>query len=273
MRLTLLCDNFTYIDRYYLGEPAFSCLIEDGARTILFDAGYSDVFMENARRMDIDLSRVTDVALSHGHNDHTGGLPAFFAAFSQPVRLYAHPHAFLPKRDGGLSVGSPLRIDALPPQVEKHIGKAPQWISEHVCFLGEIPRRYEFESQRSVGETRSGGVWTPDALADDTALALTVEDGTFLVAGCAHSGVCNIAAYTKALLGAPLSGYLGGMHLFEADDAFLAVMDELQRLGLAALYPCHCTSLAVKAALCARFKVREVGVSLQLTLQARTPQG
>ena len=35
MKLTVLMDNHTYIDEYYLGEPAVSYLIEDGERTIL----------------------------------------------------------------------------------------------------------------------------------------------------------------------------------------------------------------------------------------------
>lgn len=266
MKVTLLCDNFTYIDKYFLGEPAFSCLIEDGEHTILFDAGYSDVFMENARRMGIDLSRVTDVALSHGHNDHTGGLPAFFAAFPQPVRLFAHPDAFLPKRHEGLSIGAPLTANALPPRVEKRIGAEPRQISPHVYFLGNIPRRYAFEAHREVGETQKGNVWTPDALFDDTALALTAQEGTFLIAGCAHSGICNIAAYARERLDAPLTGFLGGMHLFDTDADFALTLDELARLSLNTLYPCHCTSLAVKAALCARFTVHETGVSLCLDL-------
>ena len=48
MKLRVLVDNNTYIDRYYLGEPAVSYYIEcDGIR-LLFDAGYSDVFLKNA---------------------------------------------------------------------------------------------------------------------------------------------------------------------------------------------------------------------------------
>ena len=35
MKLTILMDNNTYIDQYYLGEPAFSVYIEDGAEKIL----------------------------------------------------------------------------------------------------------------------------------------------------------------------------------------------------------------------------------------------
>ena len=74
MKLTVLCDNTTRIDGYYLGEPGASYYLEDGDTRILFDTGYSDVFMKNAKKMGIDLNGVNKIVLSHGHNDHTGGL-------------------------------------------------------------------------------------------------------------------------------------------------------------------------------------------------------
>ena len=75
MKLTVLVDNNTYIDQYYLGEPALSFYIEDGTEKILFDTGYSDAFIKNAEQMGIDLGALTYIVLSHGHNDHTRGLP------------------------------------------------------------------------------------------------------------------------------------------------------------------------------------------------------
>ena len=77
MRLTVLMDNNTYIDRYYTGEPAAAYYVEDGERNILFDTGYSGAFIKNAEKMGIDLRNTTDIVISHGHNDHTGGLRAF----------------------------------------------------------------------------------------------------------------------------------------------------------------------------------------------------
>ena len=74
MKLTILTDNTTRIDEYYLGEPGVSYYIEDGERKILFDTGYSDVYLQNAKKLGIDLKQVDTVVLSHGHNDHTRGL-------------------------------------------------------------------------------------------------------------------------------------------------------------------------------------------------------
>ena len=75
MKLRVLEDNNTFIDEYYLGEPAVSYYIENENEKILFDTGYSDAFIQNAKKMSIDLNQVQKIVLSHGHNDHTGGLP------------------------------------------------------------------------------------------------------------------------------------------------------------------------------------------------------
>jgi len=268
MKLTVLCDNHTYIDQYYLGEPAASYLIEDGDRCVLFDTGYSDVFIENARRMGIDLSRVTDIVLSHGHNDHTGGLSAFFAEFSHPVRLTAHPAVFRRRRADGLEVGSPIGISEIPAWVEQNLTAEPMRLSEHVFYLGEIPRHYAFEAERAVGEAEvAQDHWEADHLPDDTGLALLGKDGLFLVAGCAHCGICNMLRHAGTVTGeSRISGIFGGMHLFDTDDRFFAALDELQRQGAETLYPCHCTSLPVKTAMYARFTTPEVGVGMEIEL-------
>ena len=267
MKLTVLVDNHTYIDRYYPGEPAVSYLVEDGERVILFDAGYSDVFLENAHRMGIDLSRVTDIVLSHGHNDHTGGLPAFFARFRQDVRLTAHPGALLPKQVEGLPVGSPLALADLPERVQVRLSKKTLAVSEHITFLGEIPRFYDFEQERAVGEAQSscGCCWEQDELPDDTSLALTVPDGVFVVTGCAHAGVCNTVKYVKEVTGqARVLGVLGGFHLFEAGETLEKTILTLKELGVERVYPAHCTSLCVKSAFCSAMETYEVGVGLTL---------
>ncbi len=268
MKLTVLTDNNTYIDRYYLGEPAFCCLIEDGGRMILFDTGYSDVFLQNARAMGIDLARVTDVVLSHGHNDHTGGLIALFKYTTQPLRLFCDPLAFAERKNEGLSVGAPIRSGDLPARVEPHFSQSPVRVAEHTLFLGRIPRIYPFEDGRSVG-TRldDDGAWRADDVLDDTSLLLAGERGGFVVTGCAHAGICNTVAYAKSLSeSGQICGALGGFHLFDADERTNATAAALLQLIDGSIYPCHCTSLAVKAALMQALNVCEVGVGLTLEI-------
>jgi len=72
MRLTVLVDNDTLVDRYFYGEPGVSYFIEDEDKKFLFDVGYSDLFIKNAQKMDIDSLNLDFLALSREHMDHMG---------------------------------------------------------------------------------------------------------------------------------------------------------------------------------------------------------
>ena len=47
MKLKVLVDNNTFIDEYFVGEPAASYYIECDNKRILFDTGYSDVVIKD----------------------------------------------------------------------------------------------------------------------------------------------------------------------------------------------------------------------------------
>lgn len=225
MTITVLVDNNTYIDQYFRGEPAFCCWLEDEDRRILFDTGYSDLLLQNAAAMGIDLSTATQVVLSHGHNDHTGGLrPLLAAGWLKNAEVIAHPDCFFPKRADGLDIGCPVTAEELERGGARlTLTDRPLAISRHAVFLGEIPRETPFEGQ-SIGERRTAAGWQPDPLTEDTALALRTPKGIFVLTGCSHSGICNIVAQARRVTGEPVCGILGGFHLLTEDET-------LRRLG------------------------------------------
>ncbi|MEJ0054832.1 MAG: MBL fold metallo-hydrolase [Bacteroidota bacterium] len=58
-----------------IGEWGFSALVEVDGRKILFDTGARpETVLTNIGELNVDLSDVTDVFISHNHKDHTGGL-------------------------------------------------------------------------------------------------------------------------------------------------------------------------------------------------------
>src|SRR5262245_55430693 len=62
-------------DRDGIGEWGFSALIVVDGHRILFDTGARpDTVMINTRALNVDLSNVPEVILTHNHGDHTGGL-------------------------------------------------------------------------------------------------------------------------------------------------------------------------------------------------------
>ena len=109
MKLKVLVDNNTFIDEYYLGEPAVSYYIEDEGAKILFDTGYSDAFIRNAESMNINLEDIDKVIISHGHNDHTGGLEYLVKNIhNKDIEIIAHPHCFYKKYFEGNYIGTPI---------------------------------------------------------------------------------------------------------------------------------------------------------------------
>ena len=152
MKLTVLTDNNTYIDKYYYGEPALSYYIEDDGKKILFDAGYSDVTVKNAEKMGIDLSDLDYIVISHGHNDHTGGLKYLFEKFDlKNTLLISHPACFEPKYFDGGYIGSPYTADEICNFVKWRPFAEPVNITDRLMFLGQIPRDNDFESKRPIG--------------------------------------------------------------------------------------------------------------------------
>ena len=265
MELTVLTDNNTYIDRYYLGEPGVSYYIEDGDSKILFDTGYSDVYLRNAKALGIDLNSIDTLALSHGHNDHSGGLK-YFPANVKPS-LIAHPAAFAAKRAGEIDIGAPFSVTQVAGRFTLRLTRVPVKLSAHITFLGEIPRITSFEAKKPLAETKTGGKWQSDYLPDDTALVYKSDKGLYIITGCSHSGICNIIEYAKKVSGDDrLAGLIGGMHLFGQSaqlDETIAYLKKQQPLF--ELYPCHCTDFIARSAIYRELEIREVGVGLHLS--------
>lgn len=269
MKLTVLVDNNTYIDRYFLGEPALSFFIEEDDARVLFDAGYSDAFVRNAEKLGLDLGGITHIVLSHGHDDHTRGLPHLLTVrnFGQ-VPLIAHPDCFWPKRSGGLDIGMPYSQEALAALTDLRLSRAPVQLTERLLYLGEIPRVLDFEPSYAMGERLRDGVWEADLITEDSALVYESTEGLFIITGCSHSGIAGIIEHAKRVTGAQrVAGVIGGFHLF-ADDARLAqTVRYLAAQNMTRYYPCHCVSLVAKAKmLAAGLPVEEVGVGLQIEI-------
>ena len=267
MKITVLVDNNTYIDQYYYGEPAACYLVEINNHKILFDTGYSDIFLKNAEKLNINLTTLTDIIFSHGHNDHTNGLPYLpLTEMSKNLKIIAHPHALLPKRAKDEYIGPPKELQVLTDDARMIKSSEVYFVTDSCVFLGEIPRVNNFEAQRALGEQFLNGAWQEDFLLDDSALVCRLQEGLFIITGCSHSGICNIIERAKKVFAEErISGVLGGFHLLANDEKLEQTIKYLQKQDIQALYPCHCVSLEAKAKMMSCLAVHEVGVGLTIT--------
>ena len=267
MKLKVLVDNNTFTDMYYLGEPAVSYYIEDAEDKILFDAGYSDAFLKNAEKMNIDIASINKVVISHGHDDHTKGLTYFLNKKSNIV-LISHPESFNYKEDdAGLYIGSPLLKEELSELCNLKLSKEPIKVSKNIIYLGQIPNSNEFEPRYTIGKSINNGKKIEDNIEEDSAIVYKGESGLFIITGCSHSGICNIIEYAKKVCNDnKIFGVIGGFHLFDNDDRLKKTINYLKENNIKYLYPCHCVSLEAKIEMAKQLEVCEVGVGLEIDI-------
>lgn len=145
------------------------------------------------------------------------------------------------------------------------LSKEPKKISKHITFLGEIPRTNDFENKKPIGKQASGKALVDDYVMDDTALVYKSEKGIYVITGCSHSGICNIVEYAKKVCSDNrVLGIIGGFHLFQVNSGVRKTIEYLRKNDVKELYPCHCTSFAVKAEIHKYLPIKEVGVGLEI---------
>lgn len=96
LRITTLIENSPGEHHGLKNEHGISFFIEKDGHKILFDSGQSGAFLSNAAKMNIDLSDLEHVVLSHGHYDHSGGFRSL-CSVARSFTLWTGEGFFTPK--------------------------------------------------------------------------------------------------------------------------------------------------------------------------------
>ena len=230
-------------------EHGLSLWIETGEKHILFDTGQGNVLVENARRLGVPLEKTDIVVLSHGHYDHTGGVPKALR-LAPKMHLVLHPEAAierysLPRRKPAKPIGMPAPSRSI---IDRTLDANITWVLEptalvsNIWVTGPIPRETPFEDVGGPFFLDPRGERN-DPIVDDQALWIISREGLIVCLGCAHAGLVNTVNHVRRLSGnIPLRAVIGGFHLLHADDQRMhQTVEALEALSPGILVPCHCT--------------------------------
>ena len=247
VRITLLVDNNSPSE--LAAEHGFAAWIETGEQRILFDTGQGTALDNNVRRLGIDLSQATALLLSHGHYDHTGGVPDFLAANDSAKVLFGRGlgtarfscHPDQAPRAIGIGATVDLALRELPLHRRSEIA-SPCYLAPSIGISGPIPRLTAFED--------TGGPFfldaeqkKPDLIGDELAMWFETGKGLLVLTGCCHSGLINTVSHIRRISGIErVHAIVGGLHLLNASaDRIEQTMHFIADCAPDFLIPCHCT--------------------------------
>ena len=194
-------------------------------RRWLVDTGTTNVYQENARRLGIGLDGLAGIAITHGHDDHTGGL-TFYSRLAGKPPVYGHPYIW--HKSYQVRPGQPVRITGMPYLARRdaapsfHPVNGVTRLDENFFFFTDIPRKpggFAPVAGNFFNEDGTG----PVPLIDDASLVVRTPRGMVVIVGCGHAGYTNIiSAIHEAFPQDRLLAVVGGLHLVNAGENVLA---------------------------------------------------
>jgi len=222
--------------------------------TILFDTGYTRVGVpHNLEQLEVDLSEVEAIVLSHGHMDHTGGLYVILDKISGTIPVFVHPGAFAGPRFFGLDDGRKLlfpqtlvKDELVKRNVKLVETKTPTLLArERSMVTGEVERVTPFEKGLPNAVLERDGKIEKDPIADDQTLVINLkEKGLVVISGCSHAGIINTIIYAQKITGIKkIHAIVGGFHLSGPffEQIIEQTINEFKVVCPEVLVPMHCT--------------------------------
>ncbi len=246
VNITILVDN--HAGDGLTGEHGLAMWIRAAGKTILFDTGQGSAFEKNVRLLGVDLRKADALVLSHGHYDHTGGIPQVLREVSG-IEVYCHPAVVRPRyalRNGTATAiqmprKSKAALDTLSPE-RLHWVQHPLMLSDTIGITGFIRRKTDFEDTGGPFYLDPDGK-RPDLIDDDLALWIRTDQGLVVCLGCCHAGLVNTIQHIRGTSGTEkIRAIIGGLHLMAADSQRIGrTIDALRSYSPSIIVPCHCT--------------------------------
>lgn len=246
-KISVLLENSSINDQY-VPKHGLSILIEFNGDCLLLDTGPDNKFISNAEKMDIDLSKVQYLFLSHSHYDHTGGLNDFikannsariFLTDSIDSKYYAKSRFFKTSIGLNLKKANRSRITQLNDDLI---------IDNKIYFLKNIVSEYQKPTFNKVLYKKDKGKMVQDSFNHEGILVLDDNNELLIFNSCSHNGILNVIETVKRKIpDKKIRAYTGGLHLcnpstkqHESDEYLDFLVNEIRKMNII-IYTGHCT--------------------------------
>ncbi len=261
-RITIICENSVSM-KGGIGEHGFAAFLETERGNYLFDTGRGEGLIFNLLQFDKDVLSIQKIFLSHGHQDHTGGLASLLELLGE-AEVLAHPDLFAVRyritQKEGKQIKRFIGLKFRRPYLESLGGKFIlekdfREVTREMYLTGEVPRKTLFERGDPHLFAETHGELVPDPFLDDQSLILEGPRGLVLVLGCAHSGTINILKHAMEKTGIDrVSAVIGGTHLdFASPQQVEDTITALKEYGVEKIGVSHCTGLKAASRLYSEF--------------------
>ncbi|MDO5547360.1 MAG: MBL fold metallo-hydrolase [Eubacteriales bacterium] len=245
MKLISLLENTTARPDIQT-RHGLSLYLETKQHKILFDFGPDDSFARNAELLGVDLSAVDLAVLSHGHDDHGGGLRTFLE-INHTAPVYIRSSAFAPHWSERGFIGLEPELNGHP---QVYLTGTHTEIDSNLQLLSGITgRKFFASSNKELYMSNPSGTRIPDDFSHEQSLIVQEEGRCVLIAGCAHCGIVNILEQAEAVTGRAMTHVISGFHLCqpskhtnEPAGTVRAIAAELA-LRPSRYFTCHCTGI------------------------------
>jgi 7,8-dihydropterin-6-yl-methyl-4-(beta-D-ribofuranosyl)aminobenzene 5'-phosphate synthase len=228
VKITVIYDNKNANPLLQEGW-GLSLFIEHEKKKILFDVGGDKkAFLANLEKLQVPMTEITDVVISHNHWDHIAGLEHVLSKVS------AHTNVYLPKFFPGWFLSRKFRsLNFVPYSHFHHLDQ------NFYCFSMEVVSKQVSESPNSRFMNLLQGRFQ----LHEQILAVSVDQGLVLFTGCAHPGILNILHEAKQLFPEKnLKAVLGGFHLYKSDpECTKDIVHAFQGYAVEKVAACHCS--------------------------------
>lgn len=245
-----------------MAEHGLSIYIESQGKKILFDTGASDLFLKNGENINVDISQVDEVVISHGHYDHTQGVPCFCRE-NKNAPIYIHKEAFhesysinhskTEMKPSGIR-WTKSEVEEIRPRLVLTDGVT--YLTDNIVISGTIPDLKDEIIPKQFYRKIGDGEYIKDPMDHEQILVIKEEGGIYIFSGCSHKGIIPAIAYAREIFpGEPIVGLVAGMHLYNASDEMRkSVVDKVVLEDMDFVMPVHCTGIEAICDLKARLK-------------------